>query len=357
MVNILLSICIPTYNRAEILSKTLNHIIQSPNKEIEIIISDNASSDSTITSVKNINDPRIKYFRNNKNLGFDFNLLKAIEKANGKFVFLLSDEDYINLEVIDWILNIVRKNINISQILGKIGIIGNRYKTILYEYECKDQILGSGYNSLTKLFFQHGYLSGIILRKRTLNLNSAIKYVGSIYMHQILMAQAMVNGSTLCTSKIVCYQNYKSDINAKRDLNMTKKKTISKNRSPFNPLSRFIQMQYKRYLIYELLRDSPKSKKALIELEKVSAGKLLAITFYRSPYLFLKILPQVLRIREYSRSLTFWKNLPKIFIKNFKIRIIKDRWGLIFLLKELISPKLESVMIGPPWKNERNLHG
>ncbi len=62
MSDIILSICIPTYNREEILSKTLKHIVQRPNKEIEIIVSDNVSSDNTMICVKNINDPRIKYF-------------------------------------------------------------------------------------------------------------------------------------------------------------------------------------------------------------------------------------------------------------------------------------------------------
>ncbi len=175
-------------------------------------------------------------------------------------------------------------------------------------------------------------------------------------MHQILMVQAMVNGRTLCISKIICYQNYKSDINAKRDLNMTKKRLYQKI-SPFNPISRFAQMQYKRYLSYELLRNSPKSKKKLIELERVSAGKLLALTFYKSPNLFLRILRQLLRIKVYSRSLTFWKNLLKEFVKNFNIRIIKDKWGLFILPKELISPKSERVMISPPWKDDKNLHG
>ncbi len=66
-----LSICIPTYNRKECLSQCLESIIkQSVFNDIEIIISDNASTDGTFDIIKEYCDKfsNISYFRNSENI-------------------------------------------------------------------------------------------------------------------------------------------------------------------------------------------------------------------------------------------------------------------------------------------------
>lgn len=69
----LLSICIPTYNRSRYLAVSLNNIIKHANTfygEIEIIISDNASTDDTATVVSDAQNSfgALFYYRNDSNL-------------------------------------------------------------------------------------------------------------------------------------------------------------------------------------------------------------------------------------------------------------------------------------------------
>lgn len=107
MKKVILSICIPTYNRGKILSKTLNHLILSPIKEIEILVSNDGSIDNTKDLIKLIKDSRISYFENPKNLGYDANILKCVERARGEFIFIISDEDYVDLKIISWLIEII----------------------------------------------------------------------------------------------------------------------------------------------------------------------------------------------------------------------------------------------------------
>ncbi len=98
----LLSICIPTFNRESCLKDCLNSIVsQFTNKEIfdqlEVVISDNGSTDNTTNVVKefqtkfsNIN---IKYFRNETNIGFDRNLVSVVEKSTGEYCLTFGDDD------------------------------------------------------------------------------------------------------------------------------------------------------------------------------------------------------------------------------------------------------------------------
>jgi abequosyltransferase len=79
----LLSICIPTYNRARCLAALLDSIHAQKTDEVEIIVSDKASTDDTRAIVKKY--PDIIYGRSVKNLGFDANVLRAVSLASGKY--------------------------------------------------------------------------------------------------------------------------------------------------------------------------------------------------------------------------------------------------------------------------------
>lgn len=94
-----LSLCIPTYNRAECLRQQLERLLKLDAKalsRLEIIVSDNCSQDDTMTVAQKYKQRlRFSYLRNEQNLGADRNFLQCLEKAQGKYVWLLGDDDYL----------------------------------------------------------------------------------------------------------------------------------------------------------------------------------------------------------------------------------------------------------------------
>jgi glycosyltransferase involved in cell wall biosynthesis len=108
----LLTIAIPTYNRAQSLEGSLK-IIQSQffslKHSVEIIVSDNCSFDNTKDVVeKYINGGMpIKYVRNQENLGMDGNFVQCFKMAKGKYVWCLGDDDYLAEGALDYLLNIL----------------------------------------------------------------------------------------------------------------------------------------------------------------------------------------------------------------------------------------------------------
>lgn len=98
---LLLSICIPTYNREKYLKECLDSIINQEwfnENEIEIVISDNASTDNTTNLVKTYQEKykNIVYHRNEKNLGSAKNILSIPFKANWKYVWWFWDDDLMS---------------------------------------------------------------------------------------------------------------------------------------------------------------------------------------------------------------------------------------------------------------------
>ncbi len=90
------SVIIPTYNRSKYLTQAIESALVQDYPDLEVIVSDNASTDDTPQVVKKyFKDPRFKYFRNKRNLGMAGNWRRAIyEYATGNYAIILSDDDY-----------------------------------------------------------------------------------------------------------------------------------------------------------------------------------------------------------------------------------------------------------------------
>lgn len=95
----LLTIAIPTYNRAEKLAQLLDSIFVESKLlswPIEILVSDNASTDDTPRIANGyVSRGLIRFRRNSTNIGFDRNVAAVIGCARGEFVWLMGDDDRV----------------------------------------------------------------------------------------------------------------------------------------------------------------------------------------------------------------------------------------------------------------------
>ncbi len=283
MSNILLSFCLPVYNRSDRLNKIIEHISTFKSDEIDIVISDNASPDNTKEVVSKFKDHRIKYFRNKSNVGMDANFILVMKRATGKFIFLLMDEDEVELETIPWILQEIRKNNNLSQLCGSIGDKRPRYNgdyekslkvikekpqkfedIIMKRYlfnknysrsnirvEFSNKYFKKGEESLQELLFFYPHGSGIVLRRDTLDFSMAKKYIGITNIHQIFIGQALIAGDTLSTSQV--FASFGAD-------QFESRQDLFKGKKWWHPLNFLNQTWFRINLIYELLKKDYNSK-------------------------------------------------------------------------------------------------
>lgn len=192
----IISICIPTYNRVNYLEDALNSIIPQVDSSIEVIISDNASTDSTSTIVQRFQKlcPYIKYCRNNENLGTDKNILISIQRAQGEYAFLFSDDDILLEGSLPYIKSLIDKYENLSLIyLNFYGFKKDwRNKDYIHFKAKNDMIFANPDKFLNFVSFRLGFMSSLILyRKNCLNVPDLDKYVGSNFI-QLYIALAVL---------------------------------------------------------------------------------------------------------------------------------------------------------------------
>lgn len=90
----LVSLCIPTFNRVELLKKCVESARCQTYQNIEIVVSDNFSTDGTKKYLENLSDIKINYHTTNVGMVANWNSL--LKLANGVFCVLLSDDDILD---------------------------------------------------------------------------------------------------------------------------------------------------------------------------------------------------------------------------------------------------------------------
>lgn len=110
----LLTICIPTYNRAAHLANCLNSIIlcnSQSDLKFQVCVSDNNSNDETENVVRHAQSIiDIKYHRNACNLGIARNFLNVVSMADGDFVWLIGDDDLLMPNAIAELYDLIDKH-------------------------------------------------------------------------------------------------------------------------------------------------------------------------------------------------------------------------------------------------------
>lgn len=164
------SILIPTYKGANIIGETLRSILSQSFTNYEIIIQEDASGDNIEEVIKKINDPRIKFFRNAKNLSYAVNLEAGRKNCTGDVIYLMGQDDILGK---DALLN----TYNAFKISDDIGAVTRPYywfdKKIEIPVRAKKQLnpekdeivkITDSYDRIVEVFKTLDQLSGLAYR-------------------------------------------------------------------------------------------------------------------------------------------------------------------------------------------------
>jgi len=137
----LVSIIIPTYNRAYLLEKSLRSVLIQSYEHIEVIVVDDCSSDNTTEVVKSLGgeDRRIKLVRNKMRFGLPKSRNIGLLYARGDLVFFSEDDLILSRDAIEVLVNTYLKlsrKLRIGAISPRIVLL-SKSRSYMQLYECK----------------------------------------------------------------------------------------------------------------------------------------------------------------------------------------------------------------------------
>ncbi|MBO3464044.1 glycosyltransferase [Aetokthonos hydrillicola Thurmond2011] len=104
------SVCIPTFNRANLLAFAIESVLKQTYQDFELIICDDGSQDSTSDSILEYTDSRIKYIRHPENIGKSNNMRSGFDAAQGEFFIKFDDDDRLTPDFLEHTVDILEKD-------------------------------------------------------------------------------------------------------------------------------------------------------------------------------------------------------------------------------------------------------
>ena len=129
----LVTIGISTYNRADgYLQGALLSALKQGYPNLEIVVSDNGSTDHTESFVKSFEDPRVRYFKQEENIGAVANFDFCLEQAQGAYFLLLHDDDLIDPDFVEACMSAVGDDTSLGIIRTGTRVIDDDGKTVAH---------------------------------------------------------------------------------------------------------------------------------------------------------------------------------------------------------------------------------
>jgi abequosyltransferase len=212
-----LSICIPTFNRNDLILELIRSICASIekymlHKYVEICISDNASTDDTTFNIERLISNKVYNITYNKldtNIGPDLNYIECTKKATGDYIWLMGSDDTINVDSISILLNKLEEyNLPELCIFNRVNCDFKMNPINVKKWLCfEDDMLFNFKNpselkeyikkskSLGALF---SYLSSIVVKRKSwIELAPDMTLNGSAYIHVDILSRIILSGANL----------------------------------------------------------------------------------------------------------------------------------------------------------------
>lgn len=255
--DILVSVIIPTYNRAQIIIESINSVLNQTYQNFEILVIDDGSTDNTKDIVESINDIRIRYIYQ-ENSGPSAARNNGIKNANGEWIAFLDSDDI-------WLPEKLGKQIEvINSSDDRLGII------TCWSYNCY-------------------YNNNEFIKEK--NISTAKNSMD--FMLGMLLDKKVITGTNTFVIKKVCFSDsgyFDETIKCREDWDMWFR----------------ISLKYDFYCINECLalnNDTKTSLSKITDLESIKNGHL---TFLNTVYNNINLPMEISRIKKSAYCKALW---------------------------------------------------
>ena len=154
-----ISICIPTYNRLDFLKLTIELCLKQTFQDFEIVITDNSDNNNSKNYLTQLNEPKIRYYKNSNNLGFTGNFNAVIKRARGSYIKVLMDDDVMEPNTLAEMAKVLDEHSTVGVVMSPMNVIDQNGKKDYYRAYLIKKV---------HYLYQYQKHSGLVQRNRIL---------------------------------------------------------------------------------------------------------------------------------------------------------------------------------------------
>lgn len=238
----MISVCIATYNGSKYIKEQIDSILPQLDECDEIIVSDDSSTDNTLSILKSYHDRRIIIFTNQKFNSPIYNFENALKHAKGDIIFLSDQDDIWEFNKVQVMISFLQKK---SLVVSDCYII-NQDKNVI----CDSLFNGKVPNAGVFINILRNHYIGWCMAFRREILNAALPFPSSLAMHDIWLGlcASVFYSAVFIPNRLIKYRRHNSNASP----------TLENSNLPL-----LYRVQYRWTLIIALVRRALKISKHL----------------------------------------------------------------------------------------------
>jgi glycosyltransferase involved in cell wall biosynthesis len=205
-----ISICIPAYNRANLLSDLLDSIFCQEYDDFEIVIAEDLSPEQHEIRTISLDyakryPQKILYVENNINLGYDGNLRNLINLAKGEYVVFMGNDDLMCQGSLQVISNAIEAESNIGVLIRSYAVFKDTPSKIVqtFRYFENKRIFPAGGESIITAFRRSVMISGMTFHRETAQQYETTRFDGTLLYQLYLVAEIMTKSKGVFVPEIL----------------------------------------------------------------------------------------------------------------------------------------------------------
>jgi len=209
------SVCIPAYNRANVLPELLDSILSQSFKEYEIVINEDASPERSL--IRQIVETysrkfpnRIRFFENERNMGYDANLRSLIERSNAEYCVFMGNDDLMCPGALNTIAEKISSFPKVGVYLRSFSAFEGAPSNIVQTFKYFDRTLffPAGAQTISTFYKRCVVIPGVTFHRATALRFATAQFDGTLLYQIYLVANILVEWNGVFSPEIVTlYRN------------------------------------------------------------------------------------------------------------------------------------------------------
>ncbi len=306
----LVSIAMATYNGEKYLQEQLDSIYNQTYKNIEVIVTDDCSTDGTVEILERYAASHgLKYYVNEWNLGFVKNFERALSHCHGEYIALADQDDIWLSEKLETLMDKIGSNMMIH---SDCAVIDGEGKIISPAWKREN-----GYMIHTNnLLFKNVVTGCTVLLHKTL-LRKALPFPEGLTYHDWWLALCAAEGNKLVYTRdcLTYYREHAAQNTGSGDLGFVLKRVYRNMKNRYADIDFYRVVGYRKHLknLYLLKQN--------MQCDKIDKGVVEDAIRYFEDYLTNKVhLKTFLIGLKYHKTLYPYKNY--LYLKNILMDIV-----------------------------------
>jgi hypothetical protein len=201
-----ISVCIPAYNRPELLPALLDSILGQDFRDFEILVSEDGSPAraeirAIVERYADRYPGRVRYHENARNLGYDGNLRRLVELARGEYCLFMGNDDLLAPEALAAVAGALKRHPGVGVVLRSYATFEGTPENVIqiFRYFDRELFFPPGPGTIVTFFRRSVVISGLVIHRNTAQRHATDRFDGTLLYQLYLVGSILthMNGVSL----------------------------------------------------------------------------------------------------------------------------------------------------------------